>query len=95
MIAPTTVGPDTRSQVLARAVEPLLGAARAGVRGLGARPLPPAPVRRGVTALPESVPAVRHYNDSPALCCLVLLLEIAVVLALTAWFMRRKDVATR
>ncbi len=52
-------------------------------------------VRRGVTTLPESVPAVRHYNDSPLLCCLVLVLEIVVVLALTTWFMRRKDVATR
>jgi ferredoxin-NADP reductase len=32
--------------MLARAAEPLLGAARAGVRGLGAPPLPPTPVRR-------------------------------------------------
>jgi ABC-type multidrug transport system ATPase subunit len=49
-------------------------------------------VRRGATALPADLPAHMNYNDSVWLACAGLAVQITVLLALTAWFLKRKDV---
>ncbi|HJT76990.1 MAG TPA: ATP-binding cassette domain-containing protein, partial [Gemmataceae bacterium] len=52
-------------------------------------------IRRGVTAFPEGFPFHRSYNDNPLLGCAALAAMLVVLLAATAWFMRRKDVVAR
>lgn len=50
-------------------------------------------VRTGETTLPEILASVRmDYDDALWIPCLVLVLETGVMLVVTAWFMRRKDV---
>jgi hypothetical protein len=49
-------------------------------------------VRRGATTLPPDFPLVMHYDDRVVLACAALALQMAVLLAATAWFLRRKDV---
>jgi hypothetical protein len=49
-------------------------------------------MRRGATTLPAIVPAHMDYDDSPWLACAVLVVQIVVLLLLTAWFLKRKDV---
>jgi hypothetical protein len=50
-------------------------------------------VRTGETTLPEILASVRmNYDDTLWIPCGVLVLETGVMLAVTAWFMRRKDI---
>ncbi|MBV9125500.1 MAG: ABC transporter permease, partial [Planctomycetes bacterium] len=49
-------------------------------------------VRRGATLLPSDLPAHMDYNDSAWLASAALGVQILVLLLLTAWFLRRKDV---
>jgi ABC transport system ATP-binding/permease protein len=49
-------------------------------------------VRRGVPQLPAEVPQRIDYDDSPWLSAAALLIQITVLLLLTAWCLRRKDV---
>jgi ABC-type multidrug transport system ATPase subunit len=49
-------------------------------------------VRRGATSLPADLPYHMAYSDSVWLACLALLVQTAALLALTGWFLRRKDV---
>ena len=49
---------------------------------------------RGSTALPPDFPLRQEYTDSIALACAALAVQALVLLAATAWFLRRKDVTT-
>jgi hypothetical protein len=49
-------------------------------------------IRRGATALPEDLPLHMNYNDSPWLACQALTVQMIVLLVLTAWFLKQKDV---
>jgi hypothetical protein len=49
-------------------------------------------VRRSATALPTDLPVHMDYNDSVWLACTGLVVQIGVLLALTGWFLKRKDV---
>jgi hypothetical protein len=49
-------------------------------------------VRRGASLLPDYVPGHSDFNDSVWLACGALLLQLMVLLLLTAWFLRQKDV---
>jgi hypothetical protein len=49
-------------------------------------------IRRGATRLPEDLPYHMDYNDSPWLACAALAVQMTVLLLLTAWFLKRKDV---
>jgi hypothetical protein len=49
-------------------------------------------VRRGATTLPADLPFTMHYNDSVWLACAALAVQTVVLLGLTAWALRRKDV---
>jgi hypothetical protein len=52
-------------------------------------------VHRGaVSVLPVEFPFHQHYNESVLLACGALAVQMAVLLALTVWFLRRKDVGT-
>jgi ABC-type multidrug transport system ATPase subunit len=48
-------------------------------------------VRRGATTLPPDLPITMHYNDSVWLACAALVMQMVVLLGLTAWVLRRKD----
>jgi hypothetical protein len=48
--------------------------------------------RRGATTLPPDLPAHMNYNDSVLLACLAMAVQMTVLLLLTAWFLKRKDV---
>jgi ABC-type multidrug transport system ATPase subunit len=49
-------------------------------------------VHRGATTvLPPDFPLRQHYNDSVALACAALAVQMVVLLAATLWFLRRKD----
>jgi hypothetical protein len=47
--------------------------------------------RRGATTLPTDLPIHMDYNDSIALACGALLVQLFALLAATAWFLKRKD----
>ncbi len=49
-------------------------------------------IHRGATALPEDFPFHADYDDGVWIACAALAAEAVVLLALTAWFLRRKDV---
>jgi ABC-type multidrug transport system ATPase subunit len=49
-------------------------------------------VHRGATELPDVLSAHADYNDSVGLACAALGAQLVVLLGLTAWFLRRKDV---
>jgi ABC-type multidrug transport system ATPase subunit len=49
-------------------------------------------VHRGATSLPIDLPFHRDYNDSLWIVCTALAVQMVVLLGLTAWFLRRKDV---
>jgi ABC-type multidrug transport system ATPase subunit len=49
-------------------------------------------IRRGATTLPEVLPLHVDYDDSVGLACAALAAQMIVLLLLTAWFMKRKDV---
>jgi ABC-type multidrug transport system ATPase subunit len=52
-------------------------------------------VHRGsTTVLPPDFPLRQSYNDSVALACAALGVQMLVLLLATAWFLRRKDVRT-
>jgi ABC-type multidrug transport system ATPase subunit len=51
-------------------------------------------IRRGATTLPEVLPMHMDYNDGPWLACAALVAQMVVLLLLTAWFLKRKDVRT-
>ena len=50
-------------------------------------------IRRGATALPEGNYYRMSYDDSVWICCAALVVQMAVLLLLTAWALRRKDTA--
>ena len=49
-------------------------------------------VHRGCTTFPKDFPAHMDYDDSVWIVCVALVAQIVVLLGLTAWFLRRKDV---
>jgi hypothetical protein len=49
-------------------------------------------IGRGATSLPPEVPFHADYNDSVWIACAALATQVVVLLILTAWFLRRKDV---
>jgi ABC-type multidrug transport system ATPase subunit len=49
-------------------------------------------IHRGATRLPADLPVAMNYNDSPWLTCAALGTQIALLLLLSAWFLRRKEV---
>jgi hypothetical protein len=49
-------------------------------------------LRRGATELPSDFPWYGDYNDSVWLACAALAAQMLVMLLLTAWFLRQKDV---
>jgi ABC-type multidrug transport system ATPase subunit len=49
-------------------------------------------IRRGATELPDVLPYHMNYNDSVGLACAALVAQMFVLLLLTAWFLKRKDV---
>jgi ABC-type multidrug transport system ATPase subunit len=49
-------------------------------------------LHRGTTTLPKDIPLRMDYNDSVGLACAALVVQMAVLLLLTAWCLRRKDV---
>jgi ABC-type multidrug transport system ATPase subunit len=49
-------------------------------------------IHRGVTTLPPELPMHMDYDDRVGISCAALLVQTAVLLGLTAWFLRRKDV---
>jgi hypothetical protein len=48
-------------------------------------------VHRGCTQFPKDFPAYMDYDDSVWIVCVALAAQMVVLLALTAWFLRRKD----
>jgi hypothetical protein len=68
-------------RVLAMALSPVYWAYRALHRG-------------ATTILPPDFPFHQDYNDSVVLACGVLAVQMAVLVAATVWFLRRKDVGT-
>ena len=51
-------------------------------------------LRLGETTLPANFPGAMQYNDSVTLACLALCGQSLTALALTAWFLKRKDPKT-
>jgi protein-S-isoprenylcysteine O-methyltransferase Ste14 len=49
-------------------------------------------IRRGATQLPNDLPYHMDYDDSVWIVCAMLGAQMAVLLALTAWFLKQKDV---
>jgi len=49
-------------------------------------------VHRGATTLPHDLPYYMDYNDSVWITCAALVVQMGILLGLTAWFLRRKDV---
>jgi hypothetical protein len=49
-------------------------------------------VHRGATSLPAELPMHMDYDDSVWIACAALGVQMVVLLGLTAWFLRRKDV---
>jgi ABC-type multidrug transport system ATPase subunit/ABC-type multidrug transport system permease subunit len=49
-------------------------------------------IHRGATTLPEDLSMHMDYNDSVWIVCLALAIQAVVLLGLTAWCLRRKDV---
>jgi ABC-type multidrug transport system ATPase subunit len=49
-------------------------------------------IRRGATTLPSVLPFHMTYDDNPWLPCAALAAQMIVLLLLTAWFMKQKDV---
>src|SRR5262249_29209976 len=49
-------------------------------------------VHRGATTLPRDLPFHMDYDDTVWLVCAALVVQMVVLLGLTAWFLRRKDV---
>ncbi|HEX5269332.1 MAG TPA: ATP-binding cassette domain-containing protein, partial [Gemmataceae bacterium] len=49
-------------------------------------------IHRGATRLPPELPMHMEYDDRVWIACVALLVQTVVLLALTAWFLRRKDV---
>jgi len=49
-------------------------------------------IHRGATKLPEELPMHMDYDDSVWIVCAALAVQMVVLLVLTAWFLRRKDV---
>jgi ABC-type multidrug transport system ATPase subunit len=50
-------------------------------------------VRRGATTLlPADFPGHTEYNDSVWICCVALIVQMLVLLAVTGWFLQQKDV---
>jgi hypothetical protein len=47
--------------------------------------------RRGATKLPADLPISMDYDDSVALACTALTMQLVVLLFATAWFLKRKD----
>jgi ABC-type multidrug transport system ATPase subunit len=52
-------------------------------------------VHRGTTALPPDVPVAMNYNDNVWVASTALILQMAILLGLAAWFLRAKDVRKR
>jgi hypothetical protein len=50
-------------------------------------------VHRGVTRLPTFISYHREHEDNPWLSCTALAVELVVLLLVTAWFLRQKDVS--
>jgi hypothetical protein len=50
-------------------------------------------LHRGTTKLPPDVPVAMDYNDNVLLACGALAVQMALLLGLVVWFLRRKDVA--
>ena len=49
-------------------------------------------IHRATTTLPPELPMHMDYDDSVWIPCVALLVQTVVLLGLTAWFLRRKDV---
>ncbi len=49
-------------------------------------------IQRGATTLPEDLSMHMDYNDSVWIVCAALAIQAVLLLGLTAWFLRRKDV---
>jgi ABC-type Na+ efflux pump permease subunit len=49
-------------------------------------------VHRGATTLPADLPFHMDYDDSLWIVCAALVVQMVILLGLTAWFLRRKDV---
>jgi hypothetical protein len=49
-------------------------------------------VHRGATTLPADLPMHMDYDDSVWIACAALAVQMVVLLGLTAWFLRQKDV---
>jgi ABC-type multidrug transport system ATPase subunit/ABC-type multidrug transport system permease subunit len=49
-------------------------------------------IHRGATRLPEALPMHMDYDEHVWIPCAALLVQTVVLLGLTAWFLRRKDV---
>jgi hypothetical protein len=49
-------------------------------------------VRRGATSLPPDLPVTMHYDDSVLLACTAMVIQTVVLLVLTTWALRQKDV---
>jgi ABC-2 type transporter len=49
-------------------------------------------IHQGATRLPPELPMHMDYDERVVIPCVALLAQTAVLLALTAWFLRRKDV---
>jgi ABC-type multidrug transport system ATPase subunit len=49
-------------------------------------------VRRGATSLPPDLPVTMHYNDSVLLACTAMVIQTVILLLLTTWALRQKDV---
>src|SRR5262249_21216390 len=49
-------------------------------------------IHRGANKLPAALPMQRDHPDDVTLVCVALVVQMVVLLGLTAWFLRRKDV---
>jgi hypothetical protein len=52
-------------------------------------------IHRGATTLPPELPMHMDYDERVVIPCVALLVQTVVLLGLTAWFLRRKDVGQR
>jgi len=48
-------------------------------------------IRRGATELPDTSPFYVDYDDSVWITCVALLVQTFILMALTAWFLKRQD----